>query len=187
VIALRPISLKDANAYVAEHHSHHKPVVGHKFSSSAVLFDEPEMPRVGVVIVSRPVAPPLDDGRTLEVTRLCCRGKDKNVASRLLGAATQTAEGMGYIRVVSYTRKDEDGTCYRAAGWIDVEETPGRAWTSGNKSTRWLPGFYEPSTEIVDRIRWEWRPSQAIRALCRCIAAMGRWAALWLKALRRAA
>ena len=27
-----PISLKDANAFVAEHHRHHKPVVGHKFS-----------------------------------------------------------------------------------------------------------------------------------------------------------
>lgn len=187
MIALRTISLKDANRYVAEHHAHHKPVVGHKFSTGAVLFDEPEMPLVGCVIVSRPVAPPLDDGRTLEVTRLCCRGNDKNVASKLLRAATQGAEAQGYIRVVSYTRKDEDGTCYRAAGWVPVAETPGREWTSGNKSTRWLPGFYEPTTEIVDRIRWEWRPVQAIRAVCKCIAAIGRWASAWIRMQRRAA
>lgn len=27
-----PVSLAEANAFVAEHHRHHKPVVGHKFS-----------------------------------------------------------------------------------------------------------------------------------------------------------
>jgi hypothetical protein len=187
VIALRPISRDEANRYVAEYHSHHKPVVSDKFRISAVLFNEPDMPRVGVVIAGRPSARLLDDGRTLEVTRLCCRGKDKNVASRLLAASTTAADAMGYIRVVSYIRKDESGICYEAAGWVAVAEVKGQPWTHGGKSTRWLPGFYEPSTEIVDRVRWEWRPPQAIRAVCKCVAAMGRWAALQIKAQRRAA
>lgn len=33
---LAPISLKDANAFVARYHRHHKPVVGHKFSIACV-------------------------------------------------------------------------------------------------------------------------------------------------------
>ena len=31
-LELVPISLKEANKFVEEHHRHHKPVVGHKFS-----------------------------------------------------------------------------------------------------------------------------------------------------------
>lgn len=31
-IEICPMTLKEANAYVAEHHRHHKPTVGHKFS-----------------------------------------------------------------------------------------------------------------------------------------------------------
>lgn len=177
MIRLVPIELKVANATVAMWHSHHKPVVGHKFSIGATVNDVLR----GIVIVSRPVSPPLDDGFTREVTRLCCIGVDadpdsKNVASKLLGAATSACEATGVRWVISYTRKDEDGACYKAAGWVALHETKGRPWTSGNKSTRWLPGFYEPSTEIVDRIRWERRPPQAIRAVCKAIFALGQWA-----------
>ena len=32
MLDIRPISLAEANAFVEEHHRHHKPVVGHKFS-----------------------------------------------------------------------------------------------------------------------------------------------------------
>lgn len=28
-------------------------------------------------------------------------------------------------------------------------------WDGGNKADRWLPGLYVPTTEIVDRVRWE--------------------------------
>jgi len=62
---------------------------------------------------------------------------------------------MGVRRMVSYTRADEHGTCYRAAGWKPVATVDGRGWTTGNKAARWLPGLYEPTTEIVDRMRWE--------------------------------
>lgn len=190
---LIPISLKEANAYVAQYHSHHKPVVGHKFSSSAAIWnDKGEKERVGTVIVSRPVAQALDDGHTLEVTRLCCPGAHdnvatKNVASKLLGSATDALEAMGYRLGISYTRKDEDGTCYKAAGWVPVAEVKGQPWTHGNKSTRWLPGFYEPSTEIVDRIRWEWRPPWHIRLICKMVFALGEWARAVERKTRRAA
>jgi hypothetical protein len=198
VISLVPISLDVAKQVVRDWHSHHDPMVGHMWSTGAVI-EQDEL--VGVVVVSRPVAPALQNKgknafggyQTLEVTRLCCKGtkqdpRTKNVASRLLGSASTTAEGRGVGLLVSYTRIDEDGMCYRAAGWVPREEiTPGRDHTSGNRTNRWLPGFYEPTTEKIDRIRWEWRPTHHIRAVCKCIAAMGRWASLWIAAQRRAA
>ena len=60
-----PISLKEANKFVEEHHRHHKPVVGHKFSIAVAENER----IVGVAIVGRPVSRYLDDGWTLEVTR----------------------------------------------------------------------------------------------------------------------
>ena len=32
MLTLTPVSLAGANAFVAQHHRHHKPVTGHKFS-----------------------------------------------------------------------------------------------------------------------------------------------------------
>ena len=64
-LSLFPIPLDEANAFVAQHHRHHQPVVGHKYSIGC----ESDGDVVGVAIVGRPVARGLDDGRTLEVTR----------------------------------------------------------------------------------------------------------------------
>jgi|GEM_PF-5535887 hypothetical protein len=35
-LALLPITLADASAFVQRHHRHHPPVVGHKFAVAAV-------------------------------------------------------------------------------------------------------------------------------------------------------
>lgn len=149
MIELRPLTLREANAAVARWHSHHKPVRGCRFCIGAFV----DGVLVGAAIVGRPVAQVLDDGLSFEVTRLCT-DRHPHVASRLLGATWRAARAMGCRRLVSYTRKDEAGTCYRAAGWQPAE-VPGRPWTTGNKQNRWLPGLYEPSSEIVDRVRWE--------------------------------
>lgn len=150
MIELRPLSLAEANRLVSLWHSHHKPARGHKFSIGAFADAVP----VGAVIVGRPAAPSLDNGITFEVTRLVTNGH-KNAASRLLGAARKAAFAMGVKRLISYTRHDEHGTSYRAAGWVQTATTVGRGWNSGNKALRWLPGLYEPTTEVVDRVRWE--------------------------------
>ena len=70
MLTLRPVSLAEANAFVAEHHRHHKPVRGHKFSLGCMVDGQ----LVGVAIVGRPVSRYLDDGLTLEVNRLCTDG-----------------------------------------------------------------------------------------------------------------
>ena len=81
-----PVSLKEANAFVEQHHRHHKPVVGHKFSIACTDGEK----IVGVAIVGRPVSRYLDDGWTLEVNRLCTDGT-KNACSMLYAAAWRAA------------------------------------------------------------------------------------------------
>lgn len=68
MLRLKPISLRDANEYVRQHHRHHKPVAGHKFSIGC----EADGELVGVIIAGRPVSRYLDDGFTLEVRTEAC-------------------------------------------------------------------------------------------------------------------
>jgi hypothetical protein len=87
-----PCDYKDAVAFVALHHRHHKPPVGHKFS--LCVADEQDKVRA-VVMAGRPVARHNDDGMTLEVTRLASDGCP-NACSCLYGAAWRAAKALGY-------------------------------------------------------------------------------------------
>ena len=128
MLSLVPVSLKDANAFVAAHHRHHKPVTGHKFSIGC----EQDGRLVGVAIVGRPVSRYLDDGLTLEVNRLCSTGK-KNVCSMLYAAAARAAKAIGYRKIITYTLDSEPGTSLRAAGWMCMGQAGGKRWTGKRK------------------------------------------------------
>lgn len=117
------ITLAEANAFVAEHHRHHKPVVGHLFSIGAHLGDRV----VGVVIVGRPVSARRDDGETAEVTRLCTDGT-RNACSFLYGAAAKAAFALGFERIGTYILASEPGTSLQAAGWRCLGERGGVTW-----------------------------------------------------------
>lgn len=119
-----PIELAEANAFIAERHRHHKPVVGHKHSMGAVKDDK----IVGVVIIGRPVSRMRDDGLTLEVTRLCTDGT-KNACSFLYGAAARYAFAAGYKRIGTYTLPEEGGASLRATGWKLIGERGGGSWS----------------------------------------------------------
>jgi hypothetical protein len=123
-----PLDLDEANEFVATHHRHHKPVVGHKFSIGAALGDK----IVGVVIVGRPVARRRDDGMTLEVTRLATDGT-KDACSFLYGCARRAAFALGYKRIGTYILSSEPGTSLLAAGWRLIGEAGGGSW---NKTSR---------------------------------------------------
>ena len=124
MLFLIPVSLKDANAFVAAHHRHHKPTRGHKFSIGCASGGQ----LVGVAIVGRPVSRYLDDGLTLEVNRLCTTG-EQNACSMLYGAAARAAKAMGYQKIITYTLDSEPGTSLRAAGWTCVGPAGGERWT----------------------------------------------------------
>jgi hypothetical protein len=117
------LDLEQANAFVGRLHRHHRPVVGHKFSIGADLGGV----LVGVVIVGRPVSRHRDDGRTLEVTRLCTDGT-KNACSFLYGVARKAAFALGYDRIGTYTLPSEGGASLRACEWKLVGERGGGSW-----------------------------------------------------------
>ena len=128
MLTLTPISLKDANAFVAQHHRHHKPVTGHKFSIACT-----EAGRLaGVAIVGRPVSRYLDDGHTLEVNRLCTDGT-KNACSFLYAAAWRAARAMGYKRVITYILDSECGASLKASGFVCEGPAGGVEWTGRRK------------------------------------------------------
>jgi hypothetical protein len=128
MLKLVPISLADANAFVAEHHRHHKPTVGHKFSIGCAKDGK----LVGVAIVGRPVSRYLDNGETIEVNRLCTTG-EKNACSMLYAAAARAAKAMGYKKIITYTLDTESGVSLRAAGWDCVGIAGGKRWTGERK------------------------------------------------------
>lgn len=118
-----PITFRAANAFVKEHHRHHRPVQGMKFAVS--VKDGEKL--IGVAIVGRPVARHFDDGLTVEVNR-CCTTGEPNVCSMLYRAAWRTAKEMGYIRLITYTLPEEGGASLRGAGMRLVGEAGGGNW-----------------------------------------------------------
>jgi hypothetical protein len=86
-------------------------VLSHRFSLGVV----DELALRGVAIVGRPVARLLDDGLSVEVTRLCTDGTP-NAASALYGGVRRTARAMGFRRILTYVLATEPGTSLRAAG-----------------------------------------------------------------------
>src|SRR5271170_536395 len=72
ILTLVPVTLEEANAFVAKWHRHHKPVPGAKFCMG--VFDDKSTTVCGVAIVGRPIARMADDGWTLEVNRTCTDG-----------------------------------------------------------------------------------------------------------------
>lgn len=124
-LCIVPISLEEANAFVALYHRHHKPVIGHKFS---IAVAEEETVR-GVAIIGRPVARGNDDGWALEVNR-CCTDGARNACSMLYGAAWRAAKELGYRKLITYTLPEEGGASLRAAGWTLIGERGGGNWNT---------------------------------------------------------
>jgi hypothetical protein len=102
---------------------------------------------VGVALVGRPVARGLDDGRTLEVRRLCTTGAP-NACSLVLGAAWRAARAFGYRRLVTDTLAAEPGGSLRAAGFRPTCRVAARSWSCPSR----------PRIDnhlLVERVRWE--------------------------------
>ena len=84
MLRLKPISLRDANEYVRQHHRHHKPVAGHKFSIGC----EADGELVGVIIAGRPT-----------------RWKVKTVQAFGLPAGSVKAKRVGFAGRASVNRR----------------------------------------------------------------------------------
>lgn len=127
MIELRPIYQDQAFAFVREHHRHHNVPVGSLWQHAV---HDGEGVLIGVAVVGRPVARKLDDGLTVEVTRLCTLDSPTafNACSMLYGAARRVAGDKGFRRGLSYILESENGTSLRAAGWEFLWKTEGGSW-----------------------------------------------------------
>ena len=119
-----PLELKEANAFVDSLHRHHDPVYRDKFRVGCQL----DGILVGVVQLGRPVSRMLDDGKTIEVTRLCTDGTP-HVCSFLYGRAARIAKEMGYSKIITYILESETGVSLKAAGWSKEADTQGGSWS----------------------------------------------------------
>lgn len=145
---VKPISLKEANNFVAKLHRHNKPVQGHKWSIA--LYENDKL--IGVAIVGRPVARLLDDGETLEILRVCTDGT-KNANSFLYGRVVKIARLMGYKKIITYTLTKENGASLRASGAkIDAFIKPS-SWNRPNRKRK------EQDVYKEEKIRWIWTNS----------------------------
>lgn len=128
-IYVLPCSLADAQRLVHALHRHHGKVAGHKFSLKASIVNSLRVAEAGAVIIGRPVSRRLDDGETLEITRLVTNGTP-NIASKLLGAAAREAKRRGAKKIITYTLADESGVSLKAAGFTPESLSKGGSWNS---------------------------------------------------------
>ena len=119
-----PLELSQANEYVSLFHRHHDPVHRDKYRLGA-MFDGK---LVGIVQVARPVSRLLDDGKTVEVVRLCTDGT-KDACSFLYSRAARIAKEMGYEKIITYILCTETGASLRACGWVEEATTSGGHWS----------------------------------------------------------
>lgn len=125
---LRSVTFDEACEFVDSHHRHHKRPRGWKFGVGAAADDQ----LVGVAFVGRPVSRELDDGRVIEVTRLCTDGT-RNACSFLYGASARAAKALGYDRIITYILDSESGSSLKAAGWEFEAFVVGRSWSCASR------------------------------------------------------
>jgi hypothetical protein len=136
--------IKEANAFIAKYHRHSLPTVGGKFAVGAVERGK----LVGVAVAGRPVARPLDDGKTIEILRVCTDGTP-NCCSFLYGKVAKIARLFGYTRVITYTLDEESGACLRAVGARIVGRVEAREWSAPSRRRRSQPVYG------MNKLRWE--------------------------------
>lgn len=119
-----PMELKEAQEYIHKYHRHHEPAHRDKFRIGC----EDGGQLLGVVQVGRPVNRHMDDGKTLEVLRLCSQG-GQNVCSFLYSRAARIAKEMGYTKIITYILESESGANLKDSGWkLEEEGVGGGSW-----------------------------------------------------------
>ena len=140
-----PITLRDANVFVTNFHRHNKKVTGAKFAIG--LTEDCEL--IGVAIAGRPVARLLDNGKTIEILRVCVKGGFKNANSKLYARMKRICQLMGYEKIITYTLKSENGSSLKAIGAKPVSETRPGEWNwAGRRRT-------SQTIYSETKLRWE--------------------------------
>lgn len=145
---LCPVTLEEANDFVANFHRHNRPTTGGRFAIGI----EQDGELVGVAIVGRPIARQIEHHYTAEVLRTCTStSAEKGAVSKLYAACWRAWRAMGGTRLVTYTLKTESGASLRGAGWKLIGEvkplTASNGWLSRDR--QWQPVMGQ------QKLRWE--------------------------------
>lgn len=140
---VQPMTLRAARDYVNANHRHHKAPQGGLFALAA----EVDGVTVGCAIVGKPVARMLNDGMTVEITRMCTDGT-RNACSFLYRACVRVANAMGYRRVLTYTLADEGGASLRGAGFKVAAKVDGGSWSRPSRERT-------DKHPLQEKLRWE--------------------------------
>jgi hypothetical protein len=139
-----PLHIREANEFVAQYHRHSLPTAGGKFALGVSVDGK----LVGVAIAGRPVARKLDDGKTLEVLRVCTDGTP-NANSFLYARVKRIAALMGYSKVITYTLQDESGASLKAVGGKVVGQVPPKEWSVPSRPRKSQPVYGHA------KVKWE--------------------------------
>lgn len=151
LLELVPVRQKQARAFVLEHHRHNRSLPAGDIIRVGLAQDGQ---LVAVAFAGRPTARELDDGRSLEVTRVCTLGS-RNACSRLYGALGRAAAALGYLRLYTYTLESEPGVSPRAAGFELDGVVPERDWSTDYFVPRFHENLFgERQTPAGDKLRW---------------------------------
>tara|TARA_Y100001933_G_scaffold251821_1_gene289965 strand:+ start:259 stop:819 length:561 start_codon:yes stop_codon:yes gene_type:complete len=159
--SFRPVKLKEAQAFIAKHHRHSKPLNRHRFS---IGVGHEENGLKGVATVDNCSGAWSNRYDHLEIRRVCTDGT-KNLSSFLLGKASLACFAMGAKIVITYTRFEEtcsslladnwnsDGVTYRKGHTPKVRWFKHPTWEA--KGTAWNPTrpWERESAEDRDRKR----------------------------------
>jgi len=128
--------------FVGRLHRHHQPLKYDKYRIGCEVGGQ----LVGVVQVGRPVSRNLDNGLTLEVSRLCTDGTP-NVCSYLYSRAAKIAGLLGYEKIITYILETENGASLKAAGWHKEADIRGHSWNHASRPRK-------TSAPVCDKQRW---------------------------------
>jgi len=134
-----PLNLNEAAKFVKKYHRHNDPPTRSKFSIGATK----EGKLVGVAIAGRPVARLLNDGRTLEIIRVCTDGTF-NANSFLYSRVKKIALLMGYEKVITYTLQEESGASLKAIGAQIEAEVKAKSWNCKGRPRREQEVYKKP-------------------------------------------
>lgn len=153
---LVPITLREAQRFIAEHHRHSQDPTGWKFGVGLMVDGD----LVAVGVAGRPTGRGLDNGMFIEITRVCTLGT-RNACSRLYGALCRASTALGYERAYTYTLASEAGSSPAAAGFVLDAELPARGY-GGGRARYETNLFGEAIRPEEAKIRWR-------RDLCRSL------------------
>lgn len=164
----RPISLRKANDFVAEHHRHSGRTARNGGKFAIACHHDGEL--VGVVIVGNPLCAHYMDGVTAEVTRLCTTpDAPHGTCSFLYGRSADVWRAMGGEKLITYTLWYEPGDSLRGAGWeVEARSEPHNRWVDkgdgrkrkaqaiyGEAKVRWRKRLVGASEDPVGRLPGE--------------------------------